>query len=154
MIHPLAYVGGPPESRSFVGPGIEPVIDPDARVEAFVTIDAGTERPTRVGRAMLMKGVHIGHDALIGDGCELAPHACVGGFVEIGANVRIGMGAIIRNRAKVGDGARIGMGAVVVRDVPAGEVWVGNPARNIQTDVRIDPAWDDWYARSRGNQSG
>lgn len=145
MIHPLAYVGGVPEARDHDGPGIPPRIDPAARIEAFVTIDAGCQHETRVGASFLMKGVHVGHDAVIGDGCEFAPHACVGGYCVIGDNVRVGMGATIRNRVKVGDGARVGMGAVVVKDVPAGEVHVGNPARNIETDPRIDPVWDDWW---------
>lgn len=152
MIHPLAHIGGPPESRDHQGPGISPVIHPDARIEAFVTVDAGIESATRIGKAFLMKGTHIGHDAVIGDGCELAPHSCVGGYAELGNNVRLGMGAIIRNRKKVGAGARIGMGAVVVRDVPAGEVWVGNPARPIHQDPRVEPEWVEWYERSRAGR--
>lgn len=145
MISGLAYIGGPPEARDHDGGGVFPRIHPAARIEAFVTVDAGVQHETRVGNSFLMKGVHIGHDAVIGDGCELAPHACVGGYCVIGDNVRVGMGAVIRNRVTVGDGARIGCGAVVVKDVPAGEVWVGNPARNIQTDPRIDPVWDEWW---------
>lgn len=96
-----------------------------------------------------MKGCHVGHDAIIASDCELAPHVVVGGWAVIGRGARIGMNATIRNRVKVGPGARIGMGAVVTKDVPAGETWVGSPARNIQTDPRIDPLWDDWFA-SRG----
>lgn len=112
-------------------------------------MDAGTVSPTKIGKAWLMKGSHVGHDATIGDGCELAPHVVVGGFAVLEDNVRVGMNATIRNRVRIGKGARIGMGAVVTKDVPAGEVWVGNPARDIREDPRIDPLWYEWYA-SRG----
>jgi acetyltransferase-like isoleucine patch superfamily enzyme len=47
--------------------------------------------------------------------------------VERGAS--IGSGAVILCGHTIGRGAIIGAGAVVTRDVPAGETWVGNPAR-------------------------
>ncbi len=49
--------------------------------------------------------------------------------VTIGANVWIGGGAISLPGVTVGDDAIIGAGSVVTRDVPAGGVAVGNPAR-------------------------
>lgn len=42
---------------------------------------------------------------------------------SIGANATIVCGVII------GENAMIGAGSVVTKDIPAGEVWVGNPAR-------------------------
>lgn len=144
----LALIGSPPESRGYRGRGHRPIIR-GARIEAFVTVDAGKEKPTLIGKSWVMKGCHVGHDAVIGDDCELAPHVIIGGYAVIQRGVRIGMGAIIRNRVIVGAGARIGMGAVVTKDVPPGETWVGNPARNIDTDPRIDPLWDEWFD-SRG----
>lgn len=45
---------------------------------------------------------------------------------SIGANATIVCGVII------GEKALIGAGAVVTKDVPAGEVWVGNPARKLR----------------------
>jgi maltose O-acetyltransferase len=47
----------------------------------------------------------------------------------IGRNVWIGGGAIILPGVSIGDGAVIGAGAVVTRDVPAGAIALGNPAR-------------------------
>jgi acyl-[acyl carrier protein]--UDP-N-acetylglucosamine O-acyltransferase len=135
MIDVLACIGRPPEHREHrhaTFQGHYPKIAESAVLEAFVTVDAGVHEPTRVGaRSWLMKGVHIGHDAQIGEDCELAPHCSVGGHVEIGNRVRVGQGALFKPFVKVGDGARIGMGAVVVKDVPAGETWIGNPARKL-----------------------
>lgn len=42
---------------------------------------------------------------------------------SIGANATIICGVTI------GEGAMVGAGAVVTKDIPAGEVWVGNPAK-------------------------
>lgn len=50
--------------------------------------------------------------------------------VEEGAS--IGAGVCILGGVTIGAGARIGAGSVVTKDVPAGETWVGNPARNIR----------------------
>lgn len=49
--------------------------------------------------------------------------------VEIGADVDIGVGAIILPGVRVGVGVQIGAGAVVTKDVPDYAVVVGNPAR-------------------------
>lgn len=52
--------------------------------------------------------------------------------VRIGNDVWIGANATILPGVSIGDGAIIGAGAVVTHDVPAGETWVGNPARRIR----------------------
>ena len=130
MISPLALIGAPPQMRGFEGAGIAPVIAADARIEAFTSVDAGVSRATRIGaRTWLMKSVHVGHDVEIGDDCEIAPMTAICGHCTIGHAVRMGVGVMIRPYITVGDGARLGAGSVVVKDVPAGAVWVGNPAQ-------------------------
>ncbi len=52
--------------------------------------------------------------------------------VTIGAGVFIGGGAIILKGVTIGERAVIGAGAVVARDVPADEVWAGNPAKCVK----------------------
>jgi len=52
---------------------------------------------------------------------------CIPTLVE--EDVSIGSGATILCGITIGKGARIGAGSVVTRDVPAGQVWIGNPAR-------------------------
>ena len=49
--------------------------------------------------------------------------------IRIGNNVWLGGGAIVLAGVTIGDDAVIGAGSVVTRDVPAGAVVVGNPAR-------------------------
>jgi len=52
--------------------------------------------------------------------------------VTIGANVWIGAAAIVCPGVTVGDDSIIGAGSVVTRDVPAGVVAVGAPARVVR----------------------
>ena len=48
---------------------------------------------------------------------------------NIGNRVAIGSNVTVLGGVSIGEGAIIGAGSVVTKDVPAGEVWVGNPAK-------------------------
>lgn len=74
-------------------------------------------------------GASVSHDCLLGDGVTLGPGARLAGGVQVGAGAELGMGAQVLPRVRIGDGAMIGAGAVVTRDVPAGALAVGVPAR-------------------------
>ena len=52
---------------------------------------------------------------------------CLTTIVKKGAS--IGAGSTILCGITIGENAMIGAGSVVTKDVPAGELWVGNPAR-------------------------
>lgn len=47
-------------------------------------------------------------------------------------NASIGAGSIILGGITIGENALIGAGSVVTKDIPANELWLGNPARFIR----------------------
>lgn len=128
----LAVIGAAGEWRN--RPSQYPAfIAAGAMVREFARVHAGVERPTVIGaNTWVMSGSYVGHDTHIGNDCDIAPNATIGGCVTIGNRVKIGLGAVVNPHVRIGDGARIGSGAVVNRDVPAGETWVGVPARRIR----------------------
>lgn len=52
--------------------------------------------------------------------------------VVIGDNVFIGTQSLILKGINIGENSIIGAGSVVTKDVPANEIWAGNPARFIR----------------------
>ena len=77
---------------------------------------------------------YVAHDCVIGDFVTFAPGVKCNGNVYIEDHAYIGTGAVLKQGTpdkplRIGRGATVGMGAVVTKDVPAGETWVGNPAR-------------------------
>ena len=74
-------------------------------------------------------GASIDHDCEILDYVHIAPRAILCGRVKVGEGAMIGAGAVLLPGVKVGAWASVGAGAVVTKDVPAGHVVKGNPAR-------------------------
>ena len=118
------------------------VVHPTASLAAGTTVGAGsillaqvvTTAPISIGRhVVVMPQVVFTHDDVIGDVTTFGAGVRLAGGVVVEDGAYVGSGALVREHVRIGAGALIGMGAVVTRDVPAHEVWVGNPARHLRT---------------------
>jgi len=80
----------------------------------------------------IAQSVLIGANNKIGKNCAIRGGAKIAGSVRIQDGVIIGLGAMIREQLVIGESVMVGMGSVVTKDVPRGEVWIGNPAKNMR----------------------
>ncbi|MEW6664888.1 MAG: acetyltransferase [Thermodesulfobacteriota bacterium] len=76
----------------------------------------------------------VGHDCVLEDFATAACGVDLAGDVRLGQGVYLGNHATVLPSVRVGPGSVIGAGAVVNRDVRAGSVCVGVPARAIRTN--------------------
>jgi bifunctional UDP-N-acetylglucosamine pyrophosphorylase/glucosamine-1-phosphate N-acetyltransferase len=125
------------------------VIEDDATVGPFSHLRAGTVvgRGAQVGNYAELKNTHLGAgskqhhasylgDAEIGEGVNVGAGTITANYdgtskqhTTVGDGAFLGVDTMLIAPVEVGEGARTGAGAVVTRDVPAGKLAVGIPAR-------------------------
>jgi acetyltransferase-like isoleucine patch superfamily enzyme len=79
------------------------------------------------------------HDTVLGQRYIHTPWDESRSGVDVGANVWIGAQCVLVAGVVVGDDAVIAAGAVVTKNVPAGEIWAGVPARKLRDVPRYGP---------------
>ena len=130
---------------------LDSAVGPGTRIGPFAHLRGGAQLAAniRIGnfveikKSELADDVKANHLAYIGDATVGARTNYGAGAItcnydgtqknrtQIGADVFVGTNNSLVAPLTVGDGAMTGAGAVVIRDVPAGDRQVGNPARSI-----------------------
>jgi sugar O-acyltransferase (sialic acid O-acetyltransferase NeuD family) len=114
IVHPGATVS----ANAVIGNGtailVNSVVCPDAKIGSHV---------------IMLQNSSVNHHSVVCDHATISAGVTILGYAEIGESAFIGGGSSIAPYVKVGGGALVGMGAVVIRDVAAGTVVAGNPAR-------------------------
>lgn len=110
--------------------GIE--VDGGAEIGPCSTVMCAAIGTTRIGQgARIGNGVNVGHGAHIGENALLSAHVTVGGGVKVGSRAILWQNVAVAHGVHIGEEAIVGMGSTVIRDVPPGQTWAGNPARPI-----------------------
>lgn len=126
-IFPFASIGLVPQDLKFRGEKSRVEIGDNNSIREHVTIHLGTQdgaMVTRIGsNCLLMVGVHIAHDCVVGNNVILANNATLAGHVELGDHVVIGGLSAVHQFARIGAGAMIGgMSGVEADVIPNGLV--------------------------------
>jgi UDP-N-acetylglucosamine acyltransferase len=133
IIGAYSVIGGNGEIRGVNWKNFEGkvIIGNNNVISELVTIQRPFEQAnTIIGDGnIIMAHAHIGHDAIIGNNCEICTGTVIGGYSQIQDNVKLKVNVSIRNRIIVCQNSIVGMGSVVTKTVEANKIVYGNPAK-------------------------
>ncbi len=105
-------------------------IDSGVEIGANTTVDRGSIADTRIGIGTRIDNlVQIGHNVQVGPLSILVSQVGIAGSSRLGEGVVLGGQAGVGGHITIGDGAQIAAQAGIIGDVPAGETYMGFPAR-------------------------
>ncbi|WP_028544003.1 acetyltransferase [Paenibacillus taiwanensis] len=120
FIHPTSYVS------EHVKLGIGNVVLSNCSINTNVSIG---------NYNIINSNVVIEHDSNIGDNNFISAAACVGSSVDIKNGSFIGLNSSIRERTVIHNFSFVGIGSNVLKDVDAGTIVYGNPAKERKNDI-------------------
>ncbi len=113
------------------------LISEDAKIGNGVLIEAGclvTPNPVIGNNVVVNTGSQVNHDNIIEDHVYIASGVILSGGITIGENSLIDDGVIVTLGKSVGKECIIGAGSVVTKNIGAGVVAYGNPAKFVRNN--------------------
>lgn len=113
-------------------------VDDDVEIGANTCIDRGMLGDTVIGRgAKIDNLVQIGHNCVIGPYSVIVSQTGLSGSVTVGAGAILAGQVGVKDHVTIGAGARLGARTAVHGDIPAGETWLGEPARPVREAMKV-----------------
>ena len=122
-------------------PSFATLIHPSVRFSNTVVIGCGViicagsilTTDIKLGEHNILNlNVTVGHECTFENFVTVAPMAAISGNVELENLVEVGTGAVIRQGLKIEQGAMLGMGGVLTKNIPARNIFAGNPAKKLK----------------------
>ena len=113
IFFPVAVIGAIPQDLKFRGEDTTAEIGENNKIRENVTINRGTaaKGKTVVGNNnLLMEGMHVAHDALIGNGCIIGNSTKLAGEIVIDDNAILSAGVLMHQFCRVGSYTMVGGG--------------------------------------------
>lgn len=118
----FASIGEACQDKKYAGEPTRLEIGDNNVFRESVTVHRGTiqdQQLTKIGsNNLLMVGVHVAHDCVIGNDVILANNVTIAGHVHVGNHAIIGGMAAIHQFCKIGAHSFTGGGAIILRDIP------------------------------------
>jgi UDP-N-acetylglucosamine acyltransferase len=130
IIHPYAYLGGPPQDVKYNGEKTWVKIGNNNIIREYVTVHRSSKEneSTVVGdENFLMAYSHLAHDCRVGNRNTIVNYAGISGHVEIEDDTFISGSTLVHQFVKIGKMTMIGGGSKITQDVLPFTLVDGNP---------------------------
>lgn len=112
------------------------IVGDNVEIGANCQVARGALSDTIISNGCKINGMcFIAHNCKLEENVWITGSTMLCGSTYVGRNATIFSDVIIREQSYIGEGSVIGMGAVVTKNVPAGETWIGAPARKMEKKV-------------------
>lgn len=131
IFFPGVVISAIPQDLKFQGEDTTAEIGDNNKIRENVTINRGTaaKGKTIVGNNnLLMEGMHVAHDVLIGDGCIFGNSTKLAGEVVVDDNAILSASVLIHQFCRIGGYTMVGGGTRSSQDIPPYSLIARDPA--------------------------
>ncbi len=131
IFFPGAVISAIPQDLKFRGEETTAEIGDNNKIRENVTINRGTaaKGKTVVGsNNLLMEGMHVAHDVLIGNGCIIGNSTKLAGEVIVDDNAILSASVLIHQFCRIGGYTMVGGGTRSSQDIPPYSLIARDPA--------------------------
>lgn len=121
VVFPGAVLGAVPQDLKFHGEETTAEIGDNNKIRENVTINRGTDAKgkTVVGSDnLLMEGMHVAHDVIVGNGCIIGNSTKLAGEVVIDDFAILSANVLVHQFCRVGSYVMVGGGSRTSQDIP------------------------------------